>query len=100
MPRILTGGDRDDPMYTDVADEAAVKREILDPDPGRHGVERTGEQRLGGEPSRPSHRPAVALPSDAPLSAERLPTHCPYCSKPLDAQLLCAACGDESEMAA
>ena len=26
----------DDPVYTDVADEDTVKRQIVDPDPGRH----------------------------------------------------------------
>jgi hypothetical protein len=64
-PRILT--DVDDPVYTDVADEDIRKRQVLDPDPGRHG-------------------PPMA--------------HCPVCGKPLEAQLLCSACGDPEEMAA
>lgn len=32
--------------------------------------------------------------------AERTPTHCATCGKPLEAQLTCAACGDEIEGAA
>jgi hypothetical protein len=35
MPRILTGPG-DDPAYTDVAGEDTEKREILEPDEGRH----------------------------------------------------------------
>jgi hypothetical protein len=37
MPRILTDLPGDDPVYTDVAGEDIEKRQILEPDPERHG---------------------------------------------------------------
>jgi hypothetical protein len=71
MPRILTGGDSYPPGW--LADSWERQRQ------DEQGMERAARM-------DPSHWGSLPL--------------CPMCGRPLIAQPTCAACGDESEMAA